>query len=646
MIDTLNNEVTFREIDDLYKEAESLRERDFVAAIDLAFRAKEFSEKISYSKGINYYLIFSGFEQYLNNNFEEASEIYNRAIEYFESEQDESTLALLYQLLAFSKMRGSQHTDAIFLLEKALKIRIKFKDNFNIARIYNNLAVIWSDLADFTKSFDYFKKSLDLFIEIDNKPFILKVKDNLANTYKKTDNFKEALKLRGYIYENLNELETEREKLFVIVNYASDYSHIDDLENSIKYFEQAIEMCIKLSDDNTLAKCYQNMGTIEIKKNNLATAIDYFENAKEIFKSQNDIYNYIIVLNSIANTKIELGSNEEAIEIFKNIIKLASEVGFKVYESISYNQLSDVYKSIGDYKSAYECYVKYSELDKIIFNENVASKISDLQSVYELNALRKESEFEKRKNIELSDINKQLEENNATLNDLLIEKSEILSIASHDLRSPLSNIIGLSKFLREEIKDKITEENLEDFDNIIHSSNQMMNIIENILTEETFNKGSMIFNFTEFDLRNIITEVIAAHSLSANNKNIKIKYTSTPKFININTDPFILKQIIDNLLSNAIKFSNADKNVYVMATKKESIIRITVKDEGPGLTSDDMKNLFKKYSKLSAKPTAGEPSTGLGLSIVKKYVEALGGSIRCESESGYGAEFIITFNSI
>ncbi|HCN38166.1 MAG TPA: hypothetical protein DIS94_10705, partial [Bacteroidetes bacterium] len=134
MIDTLNNEVTFRDIDDLYKEAESLREKDFATAIDLAFRAKEFSEKISYSKGVNYYLIFSGFEQYLNNNFEEASEIYNRAIEYFESEQDESTLALLYQLLAFSKMRGSQHTDAIFLLEKALKIRIKFKDNFNIAR--------------------------------------------------------------------------------------------------------------------------------------------------------------------------------------------------------------------------------------------------------------------------------------------------------------------------------------------------------------------------------------------------------------------------------------------------------------------------------------------------------------------------------
>lgn len=646
MIDTLNNEVTIREIDDLYKEAESLREKDFASAIDLAFRAKEFSEKISYSKGINYYLIFSGFEQYLNNNFEGASEIYNNAIEYFESEHDESTLALLYQLLAFSKIRVSKHTDAIFLLEKALKIRIKFKDNFNIARIYNNFGLIWSDLADFTKSFDYFKKSLDIFTEIDNKPFILKVKDNLANTYKKTENIEEALKLRGYIYENLNELETEREKLFVIVNYASDYSQTDDLENAINYFKQAIEMCIKLSDDNTLAKCYQNMGMIEIKKNNLETAINYFENAKEIFKSQNDIFNYIIVLNSIANTKIELGSNAEAIEIFKNIIKLASEVGFKVYESISFKQLSDVYKSIGDYKSAYECYIKFSELDKIIFNENVASKISDLQSVYELNALRKESEFEKRKNIELSDINKQLEENNATLNELLIEKSEILSIASHDLRSPLSNIIGLSKFLREELKDKITNENLEDFDNIIHSSNQMMNIIENILTEETFNKGSMIFNFTEFDLRNIITEVIAAHSLSANNKNIKIKYTSTPKFIIINTDPFILKQIVDNLLSNAIKFSPADKNVYLMATKKESIIRITVKDEGPGLTEEDMKNLFKKYSKLSAKPTAGEPSTGLGLSIVKKYVEALGGSIRCDSEPGYGAEFIITFNSI
>jgi signal transduction histidine kinase len=108
-------------------------------------------------------------------------------------------------------------------------------------------------------------------------------------------------------------------------------------------------------------------------------------------------------------------------------------------------------------------------------------------------------------------------------------------------------------------------------------------------------------------------------------------------------------QVVENLLSNAIKFSPKNSGVTVAierenenrAAEAHPCIVITVADEGPGLSDEDKTKLFGKFARLSAQPTGGEHSTGLGLSIVKKLVEAMRGDIRCESELGKGARFIV-----
>ena len=101
--------------------------------------------------------------------------------------------------------------------------------------------------------------------------------------------------------------------------------------------------------------------------------------------------------------------------------------------------------------------------------------------------------------------------------------------------------------------------------------------------------------------------------------------------------------VLRNLLSNAIKFSNHNTKVSVTLKDEEHKIRFEIADEGPGITEEDMPRLFKKFQKLRAKPTDGESSTGLGLSIVKKYVEAMNGKVWCQSEYGNGAKFIVEF---
>ncbi|MBK9249385.1 MAG: sensor histidine kinase [Ignavibacteria bacterium] len=95
------------------------------------------------------------------------------------------------------------------------------------------------------------------------------------------------------------------------------------------------------------------------------------------------------------------------------------------------------------------------------------------------------------------------------------------------------------------------------------------------------------------------------------------------------------------MLSNAVKYSPHGKNVYIAVSKSDSTCRISIKDEGPGISDQDKLKLFGKFQRLTAKPTGGEHSTGLGLSIVKKFVEMMRGRVWCESKLGEGAEFIV-----
>jgi signal transduction histidine kinase len=106
-------------------------------------------------------------------------------------------------------------------------------------------------------------------------------------------------------------------------------------------------------------------------------------------------------------------------------------------------------------------------------------------------------------------------------------------------------------------------------------------------------------------------------------------------------DRQILGQILDNLVSNAVKFSPRGKTIHVRVDRRQGRVRLEVRDEGPGLTEQDRERLFKRFARLSARPTGGEGSTGLGLSIVAKLAELLGARITCESEPGKGATFTL-----
>ncbi|MEP6700078.1 MAG: GAF domain-containing sensor histidine kinase [Bacteroidota bacterium] len=224
------------------------------------------------------------------------------------------------------------------------------------------------------------------------------------------------------------------------------------------------------------------------------------------------------------------------------------------------------------------------------------------------------------------------------------QQNQVLSMAAHDLKNPLTTI-KLWADLSCELKHD-PEEVEKICGKIKESGNRMERMINELLESARKEASKIQLRFATTDLAAVVERVVLTNKILADNKNLKIHFNiqARPK---IQADEERLTEIADNLINNAIKYSPKNKNIYVTVDEKNGQAILRVQDEGPGLTEEDKKNLFQRFVRLSAQPTGGETSTGLGLSIVKTLVEAHHGTIIAESNGqNQGASFIVEIPSL
>ena len=226
-------------------------------------------------------------------------------------------------------------------------------------------------------------------------------------------------------------------------------------------------------------------------------------------------------------------------------------------------------------------------------------------------------------------------------------KNQFLHMTIHDLKNPLNVIVGLAKMMQRDFPED--SEHNELLGLVVESSDLMLNLIHELLDAAKIESGKLVLNLTTVNLNEIVESIYEKTLNVAKKKNQKIIVDKCPDEESfIKSDHIRLQEIVDNLVSNAVKYSPYDKNIHISTSKYtykngRNYIRLIVKDEGPGLTQDDMGKIFGKFQKLSARPTGGESSSGLGLAIVKQLVELHDGIINVESEPGKGASFIVDF---
>ncbi len=243
-------------------------------------------------------------------------------------------------------------------------------------------------------------------------------------------------------------------------------------------------------------------------------------------------------------------------------------------------------------------------------------------------------------NVQIQEQQRQLGLQNESLRHLNREKDELLGIVSHDLRNPLSSILGMTEILMQD--DLQMEEVLrrEMVRRTNDSAMQMHQLIEHLLNANALENGALMPDCTQVHVANIVQSVLATLREQAEQKSIQLVAEGDADTA-VYADAVFLFQIIQNLVSNAVKYSPRQTTVQIHFRSHAGTTCISVKDEGPGLSAADHASLFGKFARLSAQPTGGEQSVGLGLSIVKKMVEAMNGKVWCESEQGKGATFLV-----
>ncbi len=241
---------------------------------------------------------------------------------------------------------------------------------------------------------------------------------------------------------------------------------------------------------------------------------------------------------------------------------------------------------------------------------------------------------------EVHSLNSILTDRNEELQALNTEKNEFLGIVAHDLKSPLSGIKGLSELMS--TPEDIEIETIATMaSTIFTTSNRMFSIISNLLDINAIETGAIRFEKKWLNPIDSIQSVCKEQQTYATSKSMILSVKSPKEIQNIFSDPNVLIEIIDNLLSNAVKYSFPETTIIVELSYFEQYCRIAVTDQGQGISEEDQKQLYKKFSKLTARPTGSEHSSGLGLSIVKKKIELLGGSISCSSTVGIGTTFTV-----
>ena len=592
------------------------------------------------------------------------------------------------QLLSACYFALSDYDKSISYGKEASGLYKKIGSVNGVANSLQSIGNAYCSLGDYLKALDYSQESLKINKEIKKDKAVASNLNNIGNIYESLGEYETALE---YYYESLkikNSIDDSVGKAYTLINIGLIYIDIKNYDKAFENLKDSLKIMQGIGNLEGEADALNNIGIIERRKENYESALSYYVKVLELRKRIGEKHSEAGVLINIGETYLVMkkydnamkycsegieiarniknreyesiglriigdvysiqGKNTEALEKLKESLKIAEELGSKKLLYETHLALANYYKEIKDHEKGYKHFIRYYEIEKEVLNEKMMQKMNNLAARYEVqSALRekeiaeKEKELIKGKNVELEKALTKVESLNKHLLELDFERKELLGIVAHDLRNPLADIIMTARTLLKNEIDISKDEARDLVYGINKNSEKMLTLLKSILELNKIETGKYTPVINKIEITELLTTILEDFKKKAEVKCIKFHYHSDGSKLNALADYNASHQVFENIISNAVKYSPIGGNVYINVNRKGKNIRTEVRDEGEGLSSEDIKDLFKMFQKLSTKPTGDESSTGLGLSIVKKLVDMMKGNVWCESKRGEGANFII-----
>lgn len=589
------------------------------------------------------------------------------------SQADTSYLKNLYdRCLDFSEEKKDSIRYYAAYIEKEAS-RLKF-DKGPVLSL--RLKGLYEDLSNnYEKAIEYYLQSLEAARSLGALEYEMSALSDLAILYA---TIKEPVRAKEFYQECAHIANVRGETGSIINTYnnlAVIYTQLYQYDSARVLLQQALTLAKQVSQDVDLASIYNNLGNLCFREKKYDEALGYFRKNYSNHQSNNNISGIWVAVLNMADVFIEQKKYDSATYFANYALDLAQQLGSKSKEADSYSILAKLYEHRGDYKKAYGYLKQWYALDTAIVHTETYKTIAELQERF--NAKEREAEnallvekveketirsrlfillaialgiigaliaagfINKRKaNKRLKATNELIIQQNEKLSELNHEKNSLISIVSHDLNTPFATIQIWSRILNNEA-DRLSEEQQKAIAKILQASAYGEQMINRILDVEKADIGNHRMQLEHFNLVSFTEQIIEGFRPIAEKKQISLHTSFPRRDLSILSDRQLVGRIIENLLSNAIKYTPRGKNVWVTISDQQDMISLQFRDEGVGIPADELPRLFSKYSKISSQPTEGEPSTGLGLSIVKRIVEEINGKISCESEPGKGSVFTV-----
>lgn len=568
---------------------------------------------------------------------EQAIESYQKALSYLgdlsPEKQDRSRVATLVNMAsAYMRVGDRAKTLENYLL--GLEFAEASKDTSMLLIILNNMGDAYNTYEEYEKAESYLERALSIAREKQFKPDLLRIHLNLANVYTNLGKLMIAEEFYQRALQLNKEVRPDTPPFQIVYNLGQLYLDLEKYNKAEAAFQESLQYCLDLNIPIGLYFNYRGLGTVNEA----------------------------------------LSRNEEAIQWYTKSLEVAESLGQNPFISFLNEKLYELHKSIGNFEEALIALENYKEVSDSLSALDSENALADLESRLELrrqtgiNTLLEEKQLQQERQLQfqlgliitatliiililfiLYSKNKDEKEKERAYNELQKQREELeklnqemnklFAIIAHDLRAPLASMHGILYLLK---SGDLSKEEITAYTNEIEGSVQKnIDVMEDLLSWAKKQMTGITFVKEELNIHGLIEGVVAKQEGRSKFKEITVTNEVDKKLV-LKTDENALKLIMRNLLSNSLKFTNNGDSVRFTSSEKGENIQLCVIDTGIGMSRELQDKVFANRSiSFSLEGTKGEKGTGFGLSLIKEFVEKLGGSITIESEEGQGTKFCI-----
>ncbi|MCS7014110.1 MAG: tetratricopeptide repeat protein [Chloroherpetonaceae bacterium] len=606
---------------------------------------------------------------------------YPTALDYhFQSlrikEQRKDTLGIANSLsnIGLIYKKQGEYTEALRMYDSARRIFQALGHLRGLSAVFNNIGAIYRLQEQYDSALFYYTRSLEFERQSAKYPDIATNLVNIADVYLQTNHLSDARRSAEeaiMLYQKANDrsgLVTALRTLGVIL------SREGRSKDAVKMLQRSIEIAQSISEPEEACDSYHELAAIYARNQD-------YEKALDAYKTYHALYDTLLNLEkSKALNRLKTLYETEKKE--QEILRLQQENKLQELELSREMLLRNSFLIVSVLAVvllgvAYRAYHITQKSEQALREKNIALAEA-LQTAEEQRRIAEVQRQVAEQQRRIAEEQRQIaEEQRRIAEEASRIKTELLSIAAHDLKNPLQSISGFAELSLEQLPSLATvvqDQNaklrtIETFlEKIYASSQRMTELISSLLETAALEAGKISLNLQHHDVSALMQAVVDESEVRAQQKSQRLYAELAPNCYAA-IDPSRMREVFENLVSNAIKYSPEGKSIWVSvkcqplttlppavmqsftthtngvsdsAPSQQSVILIAVKDEGQGLTEDDMRRVFGKFQRLSARPTGGESSTGLGLSIVKSLVELHGGKVWVESAGkDKGATFFV-----